>query len=91
MSESKRGGARPGAGRPATGKTTEYIFIILGDVTGEGIINSADLLKIRQHLLTVVTLKDELFYSADITKDEILNSADLLRVRQHLLGINKIE
>ena len=79
------------AKRTVSGKTTEYIFIILGDVTGEGIINSADLLKIRQHLLTVVTLKDELFYSADITKDEILNSADLLRVRQHLLGINKIE
>lgn len=25
MSESKRGGARPGDRRPATGKTTEYI------------------------------------------------------------------
>ena len=29
MSESKRGGARPGAGRPATGKTTEYITLTL--------------------------------------------------------------
>ncbi len=27
MSEKKRGGARPGAGRPATGKTTEYITL----------------------------------------------------------------
>lgn len=78
------------AKKTVSGKTTEYTFIVLGDVTCEGIINSADLLKIRQHLLTVVTLTDGLFYSADITKDEILNSADLLRVRQHLLGINKI-
>lgn len=29
MSEPKRGGARPGAGRPATGKTTEYITLTL--------------------------------------------------------------
>lgn len=29
MSESKRGGARPGDRRPATGKTTEYITLIL--------------------------------------------------------------
>ena len=29
MSESKRGGARPGSGRPATGKTTEYITLTL--------------------------------------------------------------
>ena len=62
----------------------------MGDPTGDGIINSADLLKIRQHLLGVVTLKDELFYSADLIKDEVLNSADLLRERQHLLGINVI-
>lgn len=29
MSESKRGGVRPGAGRPATGKTVEYITLTL--------------------------------------------------------------
>ena len=29
MPESKRGGARPGAGRPATGKTVEYITLTL--------------------------------------------------------------
>lgn len=78
------------ATRTEDGKTTKYKFVVLGDPTGDGIINSADLLKIRQHLLGVVTLKDELFYSADLIKDEVLNSADLLRERQHLLGINVI-
>ena len=29
MSETKRGGARPGAGRHATGKTTEYITLTM--------------------------------------------------------------
>lgn len=29
MSESKRGGARPGAGRPATGRNIEYITLTL--------------------------------------------------------------
>lgn len=78
------------AKKTISGKTTEYTFVVLGDVTGEGTINSADLLKIRQHLLEAITLKDEYFYSADTTKDKIINSADLLRVRQHLLGINLI-
>lgn len=29
MAESKRGGARPGAGRPATGRNIEYITLTL--------------------------------------------------------------
>ena len=29
MTESKRGGARPGAGRPATGRNIEYITLTL--------------------------------------------------------------
>ena len=76
--------------KTASGKKVEYKIVVLGDVTGEGIINSADLLRIRQHLLETITLKDEYFYAADITKEKIINSADLLRVRQHLLGINLI-
>ena len=54
-------------------------------------INSADLLKIRQHLLGTNILSGAYFLSSDINYDYTINSADLLRVRQHLLGTKPIE
>ena len=82
------------------GKTTitkglsEYrVFtnVVTGDVNGDGAINSADLLRIRQHLLSVITLNGAYARAADINYDNSINSADLLRERQHLLGTKVIE
>ncbi len=77
--------------KTSSNKTKEYKIIILGEVTGEGMINSADLLKIRQYLRKTVTLTNEFFIAADTTKDNILNSADLLRLRQYLLKMVNLE
>lgn len=63
---------------------------VVGDVNGDGKINSADLLRVRQHLLNINLLKNEYFESSDINRDSKVNSADLLRIRQHLLGTNII-
>lgn len=70
---------------------SEYTNIVVGDINGDGTINSADLLKIRQHLLRTNTLTGAYFLSSDINYDNTINSADLLRVRQHLLGNKPIE
>jgi uncharacterized repeat protein (TIGR02543 family) len=68
----------------------EVLNIVLGDNNGDGVINSADLLKIRQHLLSVNKLSNEYFIASDIDNNNTINSLDLLRIRQHLLGTRKI-
>ena len=62
----------------------------LGDVNKDGVINSADLLIVRQYLIGIKKLEGNNFKAADVTKDNKINSSDLLRIRQHLIGTRKI-
>ena len=68
----------------------EFTNVVTGDINGDGIINSADLLKIRQHLIGVKPLNGIYFTASDINYDNTVNSADLLRIRQHLIGTKTI-
>ena len=64
----------------------KYTNIVIGDINGDGEVNSGDLLLVRQHLLKINELNNIYFIAADINYDKEINSADLLRIRQHLLG-----
>lgn len=67
-----------------------YTVVIYGDVTGDGEITSADLLKIRQYLLGMTSLSGAYKEAAKTTGGKSVTSADLLKVRQYLLGMTKI-
>lgn len=67
-----------------------YTAVIYGDLTGDGEINSADLLRLRQHLLGKSNLNGAYKEASDLTGDGLINSADLLKLRQYLLGQTNI-
>ena len=72
-----------------TGET--LIVVLYGDLTGDGNINSADLLRMRQALLGQIKLEGAFLESGRlINTSGNLNSADLLRLRQYLLGQKNI-
>ncbi len=69
----------------------EYTIVIYGDLSGDGKINSADLLKMRQYLLGQVSLNDAYLEAARLVNvSSKINSADLLRLRQYLLNQKNI-
>lgn len=68
-----------------------YTISVLGDVNGDGEINSGDLLVIQKDLLNVKKIEINCKKtSADVNQDGEINSADLLKIQKQLLGVSKI-
>ena len=62
-----------------------YTIVIKGDLTGDGRINSGDLLQMRKYLLEEVYLTGAYKQAGIIESNNDIKSLDLLRLRQYLL------
>jgi len=63
----------------------EYHIVVFGEVTGDGKINSGDLLRIVKHLNSTSIINNKYVYeAADVTNDEKINSGDLLKIVKYL-------
>ena len=79
-----------GTGTTITKGNTTYTMVIVGDTTGDGRINSADLLKIVKYLKNTTSLNESQLSAADCNHDNGINSADLLRIVKFLKGTANI-
>ena len=87
------GNSKVGTGYTITFASKETLTVVLyGDLNGDGLINSGDILKMRQQLLGQIQLQGAYLEAAHVkTLTGNINSGDLLKLRQQLLGQTKID
>lgn len=74
-----------------TTKLKEYTVVIYGDVDGDGLVSSKDMLYLKRHILGISELSGAFLNAANITKtDDGVNSKDMLYLKRHILGISTI-
>ncbi len=59
----------------------------LGDINGDGTINSTDFMQVRRHYLGLFTIPEEKLAAADVNADGKINSTDFMQIRRHFLGL----
>ncbi len=57
---------------------SKYIIIVMGDVTGEGSVNTRDKRRLTDYLLGKLELTTPQKYAADLDKSNVIDSLDLL-------------
>ncbi|MFZ5988714.1 MAG: S8 family serine peptidase, partial [Bacillota bacterium] len=68
---------------------TPYVPGIVGDVSGDGQVNSTDYTLMKRYLLGIISdfpVEDDL-WAADVNNDSLINSTDLTLMKRFLLGI----
>ncbi len=68
----------------------EFTNSVTGEINGDGMINSADLLKAVKHLKGTSVLSGAFLKAADCNGDNTINSADLLKIVKFLKGTGSL-
>ncbi len=69
--------------------THSAIVVIPGDLSGDGAVNTTDMVAVRK-LLSASSPSDLEQNAADVTGDDTVNTTDLLTIRKHCSGRNPI-
>jgi beta-N-acetylglucosaminidase len=67
-----------------------FDIVIRGDVSGDGKINTADMILVRNHVIGASSLIGCHTYAADSNKDGKINTADMITIRNHIIGMSTI-
>lgn len=69
-----------------------YTFIIYGDVNGDGLINSLDVLVLQKHILETKLMTGVFLKAGNISRNgELPSSLDVLKIQKHILETKFIE
>ena len=67
--------------------STEFVIIVKGDTSGDGVINALDLLQVQKNILGLYGLLfNEYRLAGDTSGDGNINALDLLQVQKQILG-----
>ena len=66
-------------------------IVVRGDISGDGKITIADLVRINRHTLKVSVLAGEQLMAADVNNNGSVNIQDLVLVNRHILGVSTIK
>ena len=66
-------------------------IVVPGDADSNGNVNIADVLRIRQYLVGIVSEDEINFANADVDHNGTLNTADVLAIRQYLVGLREFD
>jgi len=65
----------------------EYYFSLLGDINGDGLINTGDVLKLHRYVLgKIETMEKYYLASSYINSDDLINTGDVLKLHRYVLG-----
>ena len=75
------------------GKLTEELtpeLNLIGDVDGNGVVNTLDIVKLKRHLIKVEPLKGYALDCANTDGNDTLNTLDIVKLKRHLINVEKL-